>query len=904
MGVCSYGPAMIPQAMRGPQLLHKFSDITWHISWSVIACILAISAADSKVTLWKEADDGQWMCISSVHKGQVNFVAAIDVYEDGEAGVLLCYNYSCIYKKVCPFNGGSFLVQPSASDFQFCWNQAPYAIVCAFPYLLAFTTDSMEIRLVVNGNLVHTAVVPQLQLVASRSDIYFTATAAVNEVSSGGSSKGASAHSSPQTPPGRDAPVLPSSLGEGEIQSKNLYKIPLRNLVGRSIERPLKSPLVSKAITPPTSISLGIAAIPVTHSLSLSRMEIKEIASRTRRELLGLSDEGGPRTEGVPKAKSKARKRLEESQGGPKPGTVRSSSSDRITSGSLESPSTSEANPAGHIHLTASDRDPAADREGSPVSSSSPFQLLASSDDDIIDLNAPRGRRVFLAAFAAALGPLSFGFALGYSSPAIPSLRRAALPALRLDDNAASWFGLGIPMLSFRGRRGGLEGEDGRPPLALLSQQTLSPQAIVTLGAAAGGVLGGWLVDRAGRKLSLLLCTLPFVAGFTIITAAQDMWMLLGGRLLTGLACGVASLVAPVYISEIAYPAVRGLLGSCVQLMVVLGILLAYLAGMLLLMCCMPETPRCLLTQHKRQEAMAALQFLWGSVQGWEEPPRAEHQAGLGQDAEAHFPPPCCDSGLSEVGTQRGEREALMAGPGLVEQGFHLGLLRHPGIYKPFVIGISLMAFQQLSGVNAIMFYADTIFEEARFKDSSLASVVMGVIQVLFTAAAALIMDRAGRRLLLTLSGAVMVFSTSAFGAYFKLAQGGPGNSSQVDFLAPVSAEPTDTSVGLAWLAVGSMCLFIAGFAVGWGPIPWLLMSEIFPLHVKGVATGVCVLTNWLMAFLVTKEFSSLMEALRPYGAFWLASAFCIFAVLFTLFCVPETKGKTLEQITAHFEGR
>lgn len=99
-------------------------------------------------------------------------------------------------------------------------------------------------------------------------------------------------------------------------------------------------------------------------------------------------------------------------------------------------------------------------------------------------------------------------------------------------------------------------------------------------------------------------------------------------------------------------------------------------------------------------------------------------------------------------------------------------------------------------------------------------------------------------------------------------------------------------------------CLAPTGFAVGWGPIPWLLMSEIFPLHVKGVATGMCVLTNWLMAFLVTKEFSSLMEVLRPYGAFWLASAFCIFSVLFTLFCVPETKGKTLEQITAHFEGR
>ncbi|XP_064346604.1 GTPase-activating Rap/Ran-GAP domain-like protein 3 isoform X2 [Camelus dromedarius] len=329
---------------------------------------------------------GEAFRLHHVEANRVNFVAAIDVYEDGEAGLLLCYNYSCIYKKVCPFNGGSFLVQPSASDFQFCWNQAPYAIVCAFPYLLAFTPDSMEIRLVVNGNLVHTAVVPQLQLVASRSDIYFTATTSVNEVSSGGSSKGASAHNSPQTPPGRDTPVFPSSPGEGEVPSKNLYKIPLRNLVGRSIERPLKSPLVSKVITPPTSIGIGIAAIPVTHSLSLSRMEIKEIASRTRRELLGLSDDGGPRSEGAPKPKSKARKRLEENQGGPKPETVRSTSSDRITSSSLESPSTSEANPEGLYQSASSEQDPGAEREGSPVWGSSPFQLPAYLDEDIIDL--------------------------------------------------------------------------------------------------------------------------------------------------------------------------------------------------------------------------------------------------------------------------------------------------------------------------------------------------------------------------------------------------------------------------------------------------------------------------------------------------------------------------------------
>ncbi|XP_057610558.1 GTPase-activating Rap/Ran-GAP domain-like protein 3 isoform X5 [Chionomys nivalis] len=329
---------------------------------------------------------GEAFRLHHVEANKVNFVAAIDVYEDGEAGLLLCYNYSCIYKKVCPFNGGSFLLQPSASDFQFCWNQAPYAIVCAFPYLLAFTTDSMEIRLVVNGNLVHTAVVPQLQLVSSRSDIYFTAAATVHEGSSAGSSKGASAHTSPQTPPARDTLLFPSSPGEGEIQSKNLYRIPLRNLVGRSIERPLKSPLVSKVITPPTSIGLGIAAIPVTHSLSLSRMEIKEIASRTRRELLGLSDDSGPRSEGAPRAKSKTRKRLEESQGDPKPEAVRSASSDRIPSGILESPPPSEANAEGPNHSASSDQDPVVDKEGSSGSGSSPFQLMASSEEDIIDL--------------------------------------------------------------------------------------------------------------------------------------------------------------------------------------------------------------------------------------------------------------------------------------------------------------------------------------------------------------------------------------------------------------------------------------------------------------------------------------------------------------------------------------
>ncbi|XP_043913822.1 GTPase-activating Rap/Ran-GAP domain-like protein 3 [Protopterus annectens] len=309
-----------------------------------------------------------------VDASKVNFVAAIDVYEDGEAGLLLCYNYVCLYKKVCPFNGGTPLIQPSASDFQFSWNQVPNAVVCAFPYILAFTIDSIEIRLVVNGNLVHTAVVPQLQLVGSRSDIYFIAAAATANSSSSSSSKDTTSHNSPQTPTGQDLPTFPIQPGEGEVQQHHLYKIPLSNLVGRSIERPLKSPLAIKVVTTPTSS--GVTTVPVGHSLSLSRMEIKEIASRARKELLGDPSPSKPET--APKQKKMHRKPVEDDSSQE---TIQSTSSDRILSGSFDTDSEGH-----HPHYsTSSDVDMNAFREESP-SLSSPFQLNTSFDEDIVDL--------------------------------------------------------------------------------------------------------------------------------------------------------------------------------------------------------------------------------------------------------------------------------------------------------------------------------------------------------------------------------------------------------------------------------------------------------------------------------------------------------------------------------------
>ncbi|XP_045548917.1 GTPase-activating Rap/Ran-GAP domain-like protein 3 isoform X2 [Salmo salar] len=332
-----------------------------------------------------------------VDANRVNFVAAIDVYEDGEAGLLLCYNYICSYKKVCPFNGSTPMIQSNASDLHFSWNQMPNAIVCAFPYILAFTTDSIEIRLVVNGNLVYTAVVPELQLTASRSDIYFVSSAPVNSASNC-SSRDTSSQSSPQTPTGYEMPVFPSPLGddsiripygtklslymskdaEGETQCKHIFKIPLSNLVGRSIERPLKSPLVNKVVTGLTAPA-GAPMQGASHTLSLSRMEIKEIASRTRKELLGLTEEPSSKPDSSTVKQRKMSKKTTEEE--IKARTLTSTSSDRVGSESADTDSdiqrhcssSSEAEPEKVVL-----------REESPLAS--PFTLSTSFEEDILDL--------------------------------------------------------------------------------------------------------------------------------------------------------------------------------------------------------------------------------------------------------------------------------------------------------------------------------------------------------------------------------------------------------------------------------------------------------------------------------------------------------------------------------------
>ncbi|PIO37827.1 hypothetical protein AB205_0103860 [Aquarana catesbeiana] len=194
---------------------------------------------------------------------------------------------------------------------------------------------------------------------------------------------------------------------------------------------------------------------------------------------------------------------------------------------------------------------------------------------------------------------------------------------------------------------------------------------------------------------------------------------------------------------------------------------------MALFMIFMPETPRYLISQNQRVEALSALSFLRG--------PDVDHEWEYRQ-----------------IESSADQKEGSLK----------VADLWNPSIYKPFLIGILLMFFQQFTGINAIMFYADMIFEEANFKNSSLASVIVGLIQVVFTAVAALIMDKAGRKILLIVSGTIMAVSTTLFGVYFKIMEMHAKNASSV---LPVTAMPDSTGEQLAWLPLASMALFISG---------------------------------------------------------------------------------------------
>ncbi|NWU35717.1 GTR6 protein, partial [Hylia prasina] len=498
------------------------------------------------------------------------------------------------------------------------------------------------------------------------------------------------------------------------------------------------------------------------------------------------------------------------------------------------------------------------DRQPLVRKSSSSYRTFPDSPARRLDkeyLRSLHNKRLYLAVFAAVLGNFSFGFALVYPSPVIPALEAHPSPALRLDQHTAPWFG-----------------------------------SVFTLGAAAGGLSTMLLNDCLGRKLSIMFSALPSALGYALLAGAQGLWMLLLGRVLTGYAGGVTSASIPVYISEISHPGVRGMLGACPQIMAVLGSLVLYALGkyppglvldwrwlavagevpvfaMVLLLCFMPNSPRFLLSQGKEEEALGSLCWLRGE-----------------------------DTDYAR------EYEQIKDSVRKQSRRVSCAELKDPFLYKPILIAGVMRFLQQLSGVTCILVYLQPIFKKTSvILKPEYDAALVGLVRLSAVAIAAVSMDKAGRKILLFVSAGVMLVSNLTMGLYIHFVpashNGTVANTTLVGS-ANLPAEPTNYITLIPLLAT---MFFIMGYAMGWGPITWLLMSEILPLKARGVASGLCVVVSWLTAFTLTQFF------LPVVNAFGLKVPFLFFAVIsagnifFTGCCVPETKGRSLEQIEAFF---
>lgn len=202
------------------------------------------------------------------------------------------------------------------------------------------------------------------------------------------------------------------------------------------------------------------------------------------------------------------------------------------------------------------------------------------------------------------------------------------------------------------------------------------------------------------------------------------------------------------------------------------------------------------------------------------------------------------------------------------------------------IICLCLMMFQQVSGINAIIFYTMRIFESAgSTMDPSICTIIVGVVQVLMTFGSTLLIEKAGRRILLLQSSVVMGICLAIVGIFYHLKDGG-----------------SDVS-NIGWLPLISLVMYIVSFSLGFGPIPWMMMGELFAPDVKGIASSIAVMFNWTLVFIVTKCFGIMNDGLGGDVTFWIFAACMVVATLFVAIVVPETKGKSTAEIQSILNG-
>jgi len=399
----------------------------------------------------------------------------------------------------------------------------------------------------------------------------------------------------------------------------------------------------------------------------------------------------------------------------------------------------------------------------------------------------------------------------------------------------------------------------------------------VTLGALFGALVAGVLADKLGRRITIVTAAALFVVGAALEAFAPGPPVLVVGRLTVGFGVGVASVAAPLYASEMAPAHLRGRFVSMYQLAITVGIFIAYavdqvltnsdawramlgvsaIPGLLLVLAIwpMPESPRWLIQREREHEARDVIC-------------RCEPDC----DVDARIDEICaCIAADADSASWRE--------------------LFSKSIRTPLMIGVGLAVFQQITGINAIIYYANEIFGAAGFEtpqeQAAATTWAVGGVNVLATFIAVAYVDRFGRKPLLLTGLVGMAVSLTVVGFCFL----------SLDNATPDAGE----SMAGIFTLVG-LVVFIASFAFSLGPVVWTVINEIFPSRIRGRGVAVATAANWGSAWLVSQFFLSLTDAIGTAATFWMFAFFSVLAFIWIKLRVPETKGKTLEEIEELWE--
>ncbi|ODM96359.1 Facilitated trehalose transporter Tret1-2 [Orchesella cincta] len=415
------------------------------------------------------------------------------------------------------------------------------------------------------------------------------------------------------------------------------------------------------------------------------------------------------------------------------------------------------------------------------------------------------------------------------------------------------------------------------------------------LASFFGTLLSGPLLHYLGRRGTLTLLTFPYTVGWLMIGfAGTSIPLIMLGRVLTGLAAGLSTASAQLYVSECVRPTVRGTLGFLPAMMLSLGVLVGFAAGTInvdwrqlaFIMTCfpvvlflmtftLPESPAWLLLKGKEDQGFISLKRLRG---------------GTKENMEA------VEMEFKDMKTgilMKEERIPV------------LQLLRQRAIWYPAGVATFLMFFQMFTGANAVIYYLSVILTEAEPRNITssssfmaatttlshdLSSVVVGVVQFLAFFVSLPLIDRVGRRILLVSSAIAMAIPLGILGSYYYCNQSDSG---------PKCVNMIE-STG-SWLPLACLSVFIAAYSIGFNSIPFILMSELFPSSARSYLCSLTSFVNHFCLFLLIKGFPLALDTVGPHWTFWGFCAVCIVSVPFVLITVPETKGKSLAEIERGF---